>query len=148
MQCEHRLKTRLALFAGHRLYLKQSPRTCPVVYCIQASTVAKCLSRVWFTMTDTSRRNPPRSDRLGQIEMPIPFEIIIERTPLSQQADPRHLRAWRQEVQSVVGQMWDAEPPFVGEVMVVITYYFKGGALDVDNMPKPIFDALNGLVYA
>ena len=80
--------------------------------------------------------------------MPIPFEIVIERTPLSQQADPRHLRAWRQEVQSVVGQVWDAEPPFVGEVMVAITYYFKGGALDVDNMPKPILDALNGLVYA
>ena len=51
-------------------------------------------------------------------------------------------------MQSVVGQVWDAEPPFVGEVMVVITYYFKGGALDVDNMPKPILDALNGLVYA
>ena len=31
--------------------------------------------------------------------------------------------------------------------MVVITYYYKGGALDVDNMPKPILDALNGLVY-
>ena len=80
--------------------------------------------------------------------MPIPFEIVIERTPLSQQADSRHLRAWQQEVQSVVGQVWDAEPPFGGEVMVVITYYFKGGALDVDNMPKPILDALNGLVYA
>ena len=47
-----------------------------------------------------------------------------------------------------MGQAWDAEPPFIGEVMVVITYYFKGGALDVDNMPKPILDALNGLVYA
>ncbi len=32
--------------------------------------------------------------------------------------------------------------------MVVITYYFKGGSLDVDNMPKPILDALNGMVYA
>jgi len=31
--------------------------------------------------------------------------------------------------------------------MVIITYYYKGGALDVDNMPKPILDALNGLVY-
>ena len=51
-------------------------------------------------------------------------------------------------MQSVVGQVWDAKPPFDGEVMVVITYYFKGGALDVDNMPKPILDALNGLVYA
>ena len=80
--------------------------------------------------------------------MPIPFEVVIERTPLSQQADSRHLRAWRQEVQSAVGHVWDTEPPFVGEVMVVITYFFKGEALDVDNMPKPILDALNGLVYA
>ena len=32
--------------------------------------------------------------------------------------------------------------------MVVITYYFKRGSLDVDNMPKPILDALNGLLYA
>ena len=49
---------------------------------------------------------------------------------------------------NVVGQVWDAEPPFDGEVMVVITYYFKGESLDVDNMPKPILDALKGLVYA
>ena len=32
--------------------------------------------------------------------------------------------------------------------MVVITCFFKGEALDVDNMPKPMLDALNGLVYA
>ena len=43
---------------------------------------------------------------------------------------------------------WDAGPPFAGEVMVTITYFFKGEALDVDNMPKPILDALNGTVYA
>ncbi len=32
--------------------------------------------------------------------------------------------------------------------MVVITYFFKGEALDVDNMPNPILDALKGMVYA
>ena len=79
--------------------------------------------------------------------MPIPLEVVIERTPLSQQADSRHLRAWRLEVQNVVEQEWDAAPPFAGEVMVVITYFFKGEALDVDNMPKPILDALKGMVY-
>ncbi len=80
--------------------------------------------------------------------MPIPLEIVIERTPLSQQADRRRLRAWRRVVRNVVGEEWDAEPPFAGEVMVGITYYFKGESLDVDNMPKPILDALKGLVYA
>ena len=51
-------------------------------------------------------------------------------------------------MQNIVREEWDAEPPFAGEVMVGITYYFKGESLDVDNMPKPILDALKGLVYA
>ena len=32
--------------------------------------------------------------------------------------------------------------------MVTITYFFEGAALDVDNIPKPILDALVGLVYS
>ncbi len=31
--------------------------------------------------------------------------------------------------------------------MVTITYFSRGASLDVDNMPKPILDELNGLVY-
>lgn len=31
--------------------------------------------------------------------------------------------------------------------MLTITYFFEGSAMDVDNIPKPISDALNGLVY-
>ncbi len=50
-------------------------------------------------------------------------------------------------MQSVAEKSWDTEPPFVGEVMVSITYFFEGASLDVDNVPKPILDALKGLVY-
>ena len=32
--------------------------------------------------------------------------------------------------------------------MVIITYLYKGASLDVDNLPKPILDALKGLVYS
>ncbi len=32
--------------------------------------------------------------------------------------------------------------------MVAITYFFDGASPDVDNIPKPILDALKGLVYA
>ena len=32
--------------------------------------------------------------------------------------------------------------------MVTITYLYDGTSLDVDNVPKPILDALNGLVFA
>ena len=32
--------------------------------------------------------------------------------------------------------------------MVTITYLHKGVSMDVDNLPKPILDALKGLVYS
>ena len=32
--------------------------------------------------------------------------------------------------------------------MVSITYFFDGATLDVDNIPKPILDALKGLVFS
>ena len=40
-----------------------------------------------------------------------------------------------------------ATEPTRGSVAVTITYFFQDGAPDVDNIPKPILDALNGLVY-
>lgn len=43
---------------------------------------------------------------------------------------------------------WNAESPFVGQVMVMITYFYKDSSLDVDNIPKPVLDALKGLVYS
>ena len=32
-------------------------------------------------------------------------------------------------------------------IVETITYFFDGAALDVDNIPKPILDALKGVVY-
>ena len=32
--------------------------------------------------------------------------------------------------------------------MVIITYFYEDASLDVDNIPKPILDALKGLVYS
>jgi len=32
--------------------------------------------------------------------------------------------------------------------MVTITYFFDGASLDVDNIPKPILDAMKGVVYS
>ena len=31
---------------------------------------------------------------------------------------------------------------------MIITYFYEDASLDVDNIPKPILDALNGLVYS
>lgn len=32
--------------------------------------------------------------------------------------------------------------------MVTITYLFDDASLDIDNVPKPILDALKGLIYS
>ena len=51
-------------------------------------------------------------------------------------------------MQSAAQRRWDAEPPASGSVAVTITYFFDDAPLDVDNIPKPILDALTGLVYS
>ena len=53
-----------------------------------------------------------------------------------------------QSVRTAAESRWDGEPPFIGEVAVTITYVSSRARLDVDNIPKPILDALTGLVYA
>ena len=58
------------------------------------------------------------------------------------------MREWTQEVQSVARQSWGTDQPFAGEVMVVITYFYEGASLDIDNIPKPILDALKGLIFS
>ena len=81
--------------------------------------------------------------------MPKPFEFVIGGPPVSQQTRRRsRVKEWTQEVQNVAKRRWDTDPPFTAEVMVTITYFFEGASLDVDNIPKPIMDALKGLVYS
>jgi len=81
--------------------------------------------------------------------MPIPFSFVIGGPPVSQQARRRNrVRAWTGAVRSAAEQDWNAEPPVVGSVAVSITYFYDSDPLDVDNIPKPILDALMGLVYS
>ena len=81
--------------------------------------------------------------------MPVPFEFVIDGPPVSQQTRRRkRVREWTQEVKNVAQSRWTTQSPFVGEVKVVITYFYEDAALDVDNIPKPILDALKGLVYS
>ena len=81
--------------------------------------------------------------------MPIPFEFVLFGPPVSQQARRRRLvREWTSEVQQVAWAHWGGETLFEGEVVVTITYFFEEASLDVDNIPKPILDALNGVVFS
>lgn len=43
---------------------------------------------------------------------------------------------------------WPAdEPPALGPIRVVITHVFAGASSDLDNLAKPVLDALQGLAY-
>ena len=76
------------------------------------------------------------------------FEFAIAGSPASQQTRRRErVRVWTQQVRETAVLHWDDTPPFDGMISVNILYVFDGTPLDVDNIPKPIFDALKGLVY-
>jgi crossover junction endodeoxyribonuclease RusA len=59
------------------------------------------------------------------------------------------VRQWRDEVRRVAEQHWSTgEPPAIGPIMLAITYFYESeSSMDIDNIPKPISDALKGLVY-
>ena len=45
-------------------------------------------------------------------------------------------------------QYWSAEEfPVAGPIMLTITYFYDSLSIDVDNLPKPIIDALKSLVF-
>jgi crossover junction endodeoxyribonuclease RusA len=79
----------------------------------------------------------------------LPFEFIVIGTPVSQQTkDKKKLRIWKANVQAGAKKRWpNGESPLNQPVQVFVVYYYEGEALDVDNMIKPIQDALKGLIY-
>lgn len=80
--------------------------------------------------------------------MPIPFEFVVLGAPVSQQSRGRALlRKWIQTVRQVARRGWGTGPPYAGAVAVTVSYFYDGGPLDVDNIPKPLLDALKGIVY-
>ncbi len=83
--------------------------------------------------------------------MSMPFEFVADGAPVSHQTLRRgRLRDWILKVRRDAAQIWDADHPFGGEVMVTITYIHESREsrpLDSDNIVKPILDALKGLVY-
>ncbi|MBD3381732.1 MAG: RusA family crossover junction endodeoxyribonuclease [candidate division Zixibacteria bacterium] len=77
------------------------------------------------------------------------FEFTIEGTPISHQAKSRRLLArWRAKVRKTARKYWPrGQKPIETMICVTLTYFYKYEALDVDNMIKPVQDAMKGLVY-
>ena len=81
--------------------------------------------------------------------MGLPFEFFVLGRPVSQQARRRSLvRAWVASAREEAERFWnDGDAPHGGPAMVTLTYFYDDSPMDVDNIPKPVLDALIGLVY-
>ena len=105
--------------------------------------------------TPTRRRLPgPDSARdcrlsgysLGMADLP--WDCVVLGIPRSVQANKASIQRWKATVRAAAEAAWLADClPLDHEVQIHVTYYHDGAPLDVDNMLKPIQDALCGIVY-
>ena len=79
----------------------------------------------------------------------LPFEFVIAGPPVSQQTRRRaRRRAWVEQLRAVVTAQWPAgDPPVTIAVHVEITHVYPAVSGDLDNLAKPVLDALQGLAY-
>lgn len=79
----------------------------------------------------------------------LPFEFTIEGPPLSHQTRNRqNLQNWKSQVSTAAqNALADDVEPTLDNVSVTITYYYEDTSPDVDNIIKPIQDALIGIVF-
>ncbi len=81
-----------------------------------------------------------------------PFEFIVTETPRSLQAKPKSVQRWmalvsdaaRARITEMVEQSW-----LDGRPLALSVFYFPPAPMDgdVDNIIKPIMDALTGIAY-
>jgi Holliday junction resolvase RusA-like endonuclease len=78
------------------------------------------------------------------LKLALLFEFVIDGPPVSQRARRRErVRQWRDEVRRAAEQHWPAgELPATGPIMLTITYFYESVSMDIDNILKPISDAL------
>jgi crossover junction endodeoxyribonuclease RusA len=77
-----------------------------------------------------------------------PFEFTIKGPPVSHQTRNRaRLQQWKTEVATAATAAWSHGAAVTDIVAVTITYYYEGTSPDVDNIIKPIQDALIGIVF-
>lgn len=91
------------------------------------------------------------SKRKERLDDPLPplFEFCVHHRPRSARSRNRaELAAWRRLVAAAAVAAWPAgQPPCTGSVRLRITHYSQRQYADMDNIAKPIQDALQGIAY-
>jgi crossover junction endodeoxyribonuclease RusA len=79
----------------------------------------------------------------------IPFEFLIPRRPVSLQTKKReNLQAWKNFVRVEAQKVWkDSSPITKGDLQLTLVYLCDEFPADIDNIIKPIQDALVDLVF-
>jgi endonuclease III len=93
---------------------------------------------------------PDNQSDAPDVELTFPVEFYVEGVPVSLQTkNPKSLKAWKNIVSSearkaVGGGRWATEIPVFATIL-----YFPDAAMqgDIDNIVKPILDALEGPIY-
>ena len=76
------------------------------------------------------------------------LEFIVPGTPISSGASGKSKTKWRAKVSAAANSSLPADYAVVADpVRATVVYFYVDTALDLDNILKPILDALNGLVY-
>jgi len=80
----------------------------------------------------------------------LPIEFTFEGPPLSLQSKNKtRKRAYKSRVEAAAKNVLPQGFILItDEINIVITYYYEGTTPDIDNIIKPIQDALIGVVYA
>ena len=76
------------------------------------------------------------------------FEFLIPERPVSLQTRNRiNLQAWKRFVASEAAKTWSGAVLDDGDLQLTMVYLCSNDPVDVDNIVKPIQDALIGLIY-
>ncbi|SFJ60005.1 RusA family crossover junction endodeoxyribonuclease [Planctomicrobium piriforme] len=77
------------------------------------------------------------------------FEFVIPRRPLSVQAkNAKHRQEWKDYVHDLARQAWPEDELLVqSPVCLTLIVIYESVIIDVDNVIKPIQDALRNVVY-
>ena len=78
----------------------------------------------------------------------LPWDFSILGVPVSVNARRSSIQRWKGQVHAAAQGAWPAgDAPCACKVQIHITFYHDSAPPDVDNMLKPIQDALCGVVY-
>jgi crossover junction endodeoxyribonuclease RusA len=77
-----------------------------------------------------------------------PFEFVVPQRPLSAQTRNREgLREWKTLVREHAEKLWAGPPRADADLHVIVVFVYDSTPIDVDNIVKPIQDALKGLAF-